>query len=70
MIDFATQHHRYRTDLISGVEFLCKDGVVMGRYRKAVRLEKGKPAVLDFYKQNDELWTHHTGEKVEEIFEK
>lgn len=70
MIDFVTKHHRYKTDLIAGVEFLCRDGVVMGKYQRAVYLEKGKPAVLDFYDSIGELWTHNTGEQVEEIFER
>lgn len=70
MIDFVTKHHRYKVDLVAGERILCRDGVVMGKYLTALRLEKGERAVLEFCKENGELWTHYCGEIVEEILER
>lgn len=72
MIDFRTKSgNRYHTELHGAVEILCKNGEVMGKLHRVIRLERGEIPVIDYYKDNEELWTFCTtkGDEVEEIYE-
>lgn len=71
MVDFKTKSgNRYHTELHGREEILCKNGEKMGKLHRVVKLEKGKVPVLDYYRENGELWTFCTtlGDEVEEVY--